>query len=200
MKNIKPRDILVPALTLFLICLAAAALLGLTNSVTAPRILEQSVLAVQKSLQEVVTEVDGVEVDNFSDEIVFSEEDGISYYEAYDADRNVIAYVFTTGAKGYGGTVKVMTAFDPSGTIAGFTVVDCSDETPGLGQNSKTHFAGLLEGKSGELVVDKNSNDGQSVQAITAATITSKAVVSAVNAASEALAQVTATQTEGGNG
>ena len=41
------------------------------------------------------------------------------------------------------------------------------------------------------LTVDKYSNDGQNVQAITAATITSKAVVKAVNAATEAFNNLT---------
>ena len=46
---------------------------------------------------------------------------------------------------------------------------------------------GRFIGKAGELTVDKNSNDGQNIQAITAATITSKAVVKAVNEATQAV-------------
>ncbi len=197
----KAKNIIIPAVALFLICLGASALLGLTNSITEKKIEEQAALAIQNSLQEVVTEVDGVKVSSFSDEKDFG--DGtITYFEACDEGGKTIAYVLTSSAKGYGGDVKVMTAYDLSGVIVGFTVVDCSNETPGLGQNSKTHFKGKLEGKSGELVVDKNSNEGQNVQAITAATITSKAVVSAVNASGEAAAQLiegSGINTEGGN-
>ena len=191
MKKLSAKLVLLPALALFLICLGSSALLALTNNVTEEKIAEQGVLAIQKSLQEVVTEVDGEKVESFSDEISL-EDSEITYYEAKNAAGDVIAYVLVSSAKGYGGDVKVMTAYDLSKTIVGFAVVDCSDETPGLGQNSKTHFAGKFDGKSGTLTVDKNSNEGQNVQAITAATITSKAVVSAVNASTEALEKIIA--------
>ena len=200
-KGISFKDIIIPTVALFLIYLGASALLGLTNHVTADRIAEQEALAVQNSLEEVVKAVDGVEVGSFGDETAFDE--SISYYEAYDGGGKVIAFVLVSSAKGYGGDVKVMTAYDLKGTIIGFTVVDCSNETPGLGQNSKTHFVGLLEGKSGELTVDKYSNEGQNVQAITAATITSRAVVNAVNASTAAVGTLIDSldsQAEGGNG
>ena len=197
----KAKNIVIPSVALFLICLVASALLGLTNSITEKRIEEQAAITIQNSLKEVVTEVDGEKVSSFSDEKAMNGE-SITYFEAYDESGKTIAYVLTSSAKGYGGEVKVMTAYDLSGVIVGFTVVDCSNETPGLGQNSKTHFKGKLEGKSGELVVNKNSNEGQNVQAITAATITSKAVVNAVNVSTEAVAQLidgAGTNSEGGN-
>lgn len=196
----KAKQIAIPAIALFLICLVASALLALTNSVTAAKIEEQAALAIQNSLQEVVTEVDGVKVSGFSDETAI-EGSELTYFEAKNDGDKTIAYVLTSSAKGYGGDVKVMTAYDMDGVIIGFTVVDCADETPGLGQNAKTHFVGLLDGKSGELTVNKNSNEGNNVQAITAATITSKAVVSAVNASTEAVAQLIGSgniNTEGG--
>ena len=85
-----------------------------------------------------------------------------------------------------------MVGYDMTGTISGFTILDCSNETPGLGQNSKKpEFMDRFSGKSGELTVDKYSNEGQNIQAITAATITSKAVVKAVNTATEAFQNLT---------
>ena len=69
------------------------------------------------------------------------------------------------------------------GKITGIEILSHS-ETPGLGANStKLAFKNRFVGKSGTLTVSKTSNDGENVQAITAATITSKAVTSAVNAA-----------------
>ena len=62
----------------------------------------------------------------------------------------------------------------------------------GLGANAvKPDFKDRFIGKSGELTVDKTSNEGQNIQAITAATITSKAVVSAVNAVTAAYGEIT---------
>lgn len=52
-------------------------------------------------------------------------------------------------------------------------------------------------GKSGELAVNKNSNEGQDVQAITAATITSKAVVKAVNEATAAYNEIVGGEVNG---
>lgn len=90
--------------------------------------------------------------------------------------------MYTSAAKGYGGAVSVMTGINNDGEIVAIEILS-HDETPGLGANStKPTFKDRFSGKSGMLTVDKNSNEGQNVQAITAATITSKAVVSAVNA------------------
>ena len=76
-----------------------------------------------------------------------------------------------------------MIGLDMEGTITGIEILSHA-ETPGLGANATGEaFKSRFVGKAGELTVDKNSNDGQNIQAITAATITSKAVVSAVNAA-----------------
>ena len=108
-------------------------------------------------------------------------DNGITYCEGTDDSGNKVGYVFTAGAKGYGGTVSVMVGLDCDGVITGIEILSHS-ETPGLGANStKPEFKERFVGKSGELTVNKNSNDGQNIQAITAATITSKAVTNAVN-------------------
>ena len=99
--------------------------------------------------------------------------------------------MFTAGAKGYGGTVSVMVGIGTDGAITGLEILSHA-ETPGLGANAvKPDFKDRFIGKSGELTVDKTSNEGQNVQAITAATITSKAVVSAVNAITAAYGEIT---------
>ena len=181
MKKIKAKDILVPTLALFLICLVATVLLALTNNVTAAKIEQNAVQTAIASRAEVLSKVGDTAVATYSDDKT-DEKSGLTYNEGYDDAGNVVGYIFTNAAKGYGGDVKVMVGYDLTGTIVGFTILDCSNETPGLGQNSKKpEFMGRFLGKSGELAVDKNSNDGQNIQAITAATITSKAVVKAVN-------------------
>ena len=78
-----------------------------------------------------------------------------------------------------------------NGAITGVEILS-HGETPGLGANAvKPDFKNRFIGKSGQLTVDKNSNDGQNVQAITAATITSKAVTGAVNAVTAAYQEIT---------
>ena len=187
MKKMKPKDILTPTLALFLICLVATVLLALTNNVTEAKIEENAVQTAIASRAEVLPRVGDVTVVSYSDDRI-DEASGLVYNEGYDDAGSVVGYIFTNAAKGYGGDVKVMIGYDLTGTIVGFTVLDCSNETPGLGQNSKTpEFMSRFIGKTGDLVVDKNSNDGRNIQAITAATITSKAVVKAVNEATAAV-------------
>ena len=175
MKKITPKAILVPTLVLLVICLVATALLALTNTVTAQKIADNSVQKENASRSLVLPKAK-----EFSD--VTTLENGITYCTGNDG-ANAVGYVFTSSAKGYGGTVLVMVGTDTEGTVTGIEILS-HDETPGLGANStKPDFKNRFIGKSGTLTVNKTSNDGQNIQAITAATITSKAVVSAVNAA-----------------
>lgn len=175
MKNIKAKDILVPAVALFVICLVASVLLAITNNVTADKIAQNLVETEKQSRMVVMPEAV-----SFSE--VQGKENGLTVCEAYDDKQETVGYVYTTSAKGYGGSVNVMVGIDKDGVVTGIEILSHA-ETPGLGANATgDSFKSRFVGKQGELTVDKNSNDGQNIQAITAATITSKAVVSAVNA------------------
>lgn len=175
MKNFKLKDIAVPAVALFVICLVASVLLALTNNVTAEKIA-QNLVETEKASRMVVMP----EAVSFGEAEV--KENGLTVCEALDDKQEVVGYVYTSSAKGYGGAVGVMVGLDKDGTVTGIEILSHA-ETPGLGANATSDsFKSRFVGKQGELTVDKNSNDGQNIQAITAATITSKAVVSAVNA------------------
>lgn len=189
MKKLSLKAVLIPTVALLIICLVATTLLAVTNSITAEKIALNAVETENAS--RVLVLPDGA---SYSE--VVSMENGITYCTGYDKIGNEIGYVFTAGAKGYGGTVSVMVGMNNDGEITGLEILSHS-ETPGLGANAtKPDFKDRFIGKSGTLVVDKTANDGQNVQAITAATITSKAVVSAVNSITEAFEQV---KTGGGN-
>lgn len=184
MKNLKAKDIVIPAVALFVICLVASVLLALTNGVTAEKIKQNEAENAVASRSEVLSVVGDKKVTSYSEDKT-DENSGLTYCEGLDEDGNVIGYIFTSSAKGYGGDVKCMTGYDTEGEIVGFTILDCSNETPGLGQNAKTHFTrDFFGGKSGELLVEK---DGGDIQAITAATITSRAVAKAVSASNAAV-------------
>ncbi len=105
---------------------------------------------------------------------------------ASDGDvRYIIGYVAVAGAKGYGGNVQIMIGVNLDLEITGIEILSQS-ETAGLGANCENEsWLAQFIGKSGTLAVSK---DGGDIDAITAATITSRAVTSAVN---KALAQVT---------
>ena len=88
---------------------------------------------------------------------------------------------------GYGGKIKLMVGIDAEkGTITGIKVLSHS-ETPGLGARStEPEWQAQFKGKSlkNDLVVTKQDpTKDNDIRAITAATITSRAVVTGVNAA-----------------
>ena len=97
-------------------------------------------------------------------------------------------YVITTEAKGYGGTIEVMTGITADGSVSGVVLLS-QNETPGLGANAtKESFTGQYQQavpESGfEVIKSGGADDGQ-IQAMTGATITSQAVTDAVNLAVE---------------
>lgn len=183
MKNFKLKDILIPTVALLIICLVSTTLLAVTNNVTKEKIALNAVETEKASRMLVLPE--GKQFGQVTDL-----GEGLTYCEGTNDSGDIAGYVFTSGAKGYGGTVSVMIGIDTEGTITGVEILSHS-ETPGLGANSvKPEFKSRFIGKSGALTVNKNSNEGQNVQAITAATITSKAVTSAVNGATAALEEI----------
>ena len=104
---------------------------------------------------------------------------------AYDANGNFQGVAIKTNEGGFGGKIDMMVGFLADGTIKGTSVLSHA-ETPGLGAN--------MTGKFKDQFVDKNpasykltvSKDGGDVDAITAATITSRAFSKAVDKAYKA--------------
>ena len=91
-----------------------------------------------------------------------------------------------TSVDGFGGTIRVMVGFDTEGNILGYEILE-HQETPGLGshmvhwfKNADKPGQNIIGRKAGGLQVSK---DGGDVDAITAATITSRAFLKAVNQA-----------------
>ena len=104
---------------------------------------------------------------------------------AYDANGTFQGAAVKTSEGGFGGKIDMMVGFAADGTIKGTSVLSHA-ETPGLGAN--------MTGKFKDQFVDKNpasykrtvTKDGGDVDAITAATITSRAFSKAVDKAYQA--------------
>lgn len=180
MRRINPKDVLIPTLTLFIVCIFITAALALTNSVTAPKIAENEAKSQQESMKTVCPQAQ-------SFELVKKYENGDFIYKGVDADKNVVGYVVSTVSNGYGGQVKVMTGIKDSKVI-GIDVYYNDDETPGLGKNTSnesftSQFEGLLT--NDKIAVSKDGSNNQQVDAVTSSTISSRAVVDAVNKANE---------------
>ncbi len=185
MPKIKFRDIFVPTAALVIICGISTALLAGTNELTKEPIAEAERSGLQMSMEAVSMD----NADRF--ERLDIDDNTAECYKVLDKDDNIISYAVTTSAKGYGGTIKVMTGIDISGNIIGVNVYDNSDETPGLGaKTSHESFCGQFTGRSADkaFAVTKDSQkfpDNQTVDAVTGATISSRSVVSAVDHALE---------------
>lgn len=172
----KTKDIIMTAVKLFLICAVAAGLLAAVNGVTAQRIEDINEQNANAARKEVLPAAQSFE------EIALP--DGTVGHRGVDAAGETAGYVFTTSASSYGGTLKLMTGFDAAGAVTGVQILEISD-TPGLGMNAKRPaFLGQFAGTTGELTVIKGTAENDSeIAAITSATITTRAVTAAVNAA-----------------
>ena len=178
MKKMNPKEILIPAVSLFIICLVVTALLGVTNKITSPMIAERAKANEVKARQTVLASAE-----SFSEpkEIALGDKT-YTYYDGMQGE-NLTGYVFTTSAKGYGDEVVVMVGIDQDGVITGMEFLNLA-ETAGLGMNAKKpDFMQQFVGKSGTINVVKSDPKETDIQALTGATITSKAVTSAVNTA-----------------
>jgi electron transport complex protein RnfG len=106
------------------------------------------------------------------------------YVGVFEGKANSVAY--ETLGKGYGGPIGIMVGVNlEADELIGIGVTTHS-ETPGLGARSKTDetFKGSFKGLSLNKPV-KVKTDGGDVDAVSGATITSKAVCAAVSASSE---------------
>jgi len=170
------------------ICLIIALALAGTNMLTEDIIAQAAADAKAATCFEVIP----------ADEYVLLS-DCFEGYEAYDVylalhDGRVVGAAITTTAKGYGGNVQVMTGIDENGCVTGVSVLQHS-ETAGLGANAaKQSFLGQFvtgenEPRPESFAVSK---DGGEIDAVTAATISSRAVSNAVNEALDIFAKLEA--------
>ncbi|RLD46524.1 MAG: FMN-binding domain-containing protein [Bacteroidetes bacterium] len=115
--------------------------------------------------------------------------DSITFFEAYSNDQLVGTAVETYTDKGFSGRFKLMIGFDPNGIILNTAVLE-HKETPGLGDKmdiAKSDFSVQFKGKDPESFKLKVKKDGGDVDAITAATISSRAFCDATQRAYDAL-------------
>lgn len=176
------KDIVKPTAVLFVICLIVSAALAGTNLLTEDKIAQQAALKAEESRKLVLPEAESFEEAELPDDW-----EGSPVYKGA-ANGTTVGYVFETSSKGYGGDVKVMTGFSESGDITGVVILS-HNETPGLGANAvKEEFRDqfkmekpILYGPL-EVVKYQEPEPGQ-IEAMTGATITSKAVTAAVEQA-----------------
>jgi len=156
---------------LLIICFCASFVLSTTYKFTHSRIEAQQILEEKDALDEVFSQAGDFEEKSLDDSV---------YYIAKQGEVQ-LGYVIRAKAKGYGGQINMLVGFDLNGEIKGIKILTHS-ETPGLGAKineirygeNKPWFLKQFEGKSAVSLEMKD------IQAITAATISSKAVLEGV--------------------
>ena len=157
---------------LVITALVALALAGV-NQITKPLIDAAKAAKTQAAVNEVLPG-EAVEVD-------FTDDTGL-VTRAYASTEG---YAIQVTPSGFGGEIDMMVGVSKDGKVLGVSIISHA-ETPSLGavaaeKGSKgVTFRGQYAGMSGQLAVDK---DGGEVDSITSATITTRAVTQGVNAA-----------------
>lgn len=173
MKNLK--EILKIGGILFAITAISAFLLAVVNSVTEPVIAKNQLEKTYKAMDKLMPAKSFSEI----------EAEGTEAYAAYGDDGEIIGVCIITSSFGYGGEVKVLTGVDKSMKVTGIDILSHS-ETPGLGANAtKPDFKNQFSGKTSGISVAKKAPAENEIQAMSGATISSKAVTDAVNKALE---------------
>lgn len=165
-------------ITLFVICAVCSLILGLVNMVT-----EQPIKDVQAAKN--AAAMSAVLLADSYDTVDYTGADSTiqSIHKAGDA-----GYVVEVSPSGsFSGTFTIMVGVNRDQTVSGVEIVK-SGETSGLGDNAKkADWREQFKGLTGEVKVTK---DGGSINAITGATITSRAVSAGVTSALAAVAEL----------
>jgi len=165
------------------ITVISALTLSSVYSVTKDPIEKSKTVKQQNAIKEVIPGFDHLAT---PEKISLNSGDTLTIYKAYDKDNVFIgAAVESFSKKGFGGEIKVMVGFDKEGNIINYSVLE-QKETPGLGTKMVDWFKTPIgnqdiRGKNpakNNLTVKK---DGGEVDAITAATISSRAFLDAIH-------------------
>ena len=189
--DMDPKYIVKLTVTLLWTCLIVALLLGLVNGVTAGPIAEINQQKTEAAMLAVVSDPDNT---TFSDALELSGNmtaaataAGGTLNEMYEVQVNgeAAGYAVKVTASGSQGSIEMMVGVDAEGAVTGVSVVNHS-ETSGIGTkvvgNEPTASGvGVLDQFIGKSAADGTLTVGTNVDAITGATVSTKAVTAGVN-------------------
>ena len=176
MKKIKFKDIFVPTVSLFLICIVVSFLLAGTNELTKGPIAEIQAQTAAEAMKAVCPEAVSFEGGKGLE---------VEFYRGLDESGEITGYAIPSAYKGYGGDVSIMVGISKDGEVTGVEIL-AQSETPGLGANcTKDSFTDMFKQPVPEngfsVVKDATGGAHGRIDALTGATITSNAVTQAVN-------------------
>ncbi len=166
-------------------CFISGIVIGSVYFVTAPVAAQKAEEMKQESMKALVPDAEH-----------FTEVTGHEGWFAAEKGGKAMAYIVPAESKGYGGKIKMLVAVTADSKVIDFSILE-HNETPGLGDNAqKPEFRQMFAGKGADkLEVTKDPANKDNIQAMTGATISSRAVTKGVWEAVEAVA---AYKAEGG--
>lgn len=190
MQNKKDLNVMLKeAVILFAITLISGLILGFAYELTKEPIRLQQEKAIQEACAAVFETADSfVEQEIALDEALVAElaTTGVeigSIYEASSASGEMMGYVLqSTTTEGYGGDIVMYMGVTLDGTLNGISILEIS-ETPGLGALAPEVLSPQFAGKQVDsFVYTKTGAVAENeIDAISGATVTTKAVTNAVN-------------------
>ena len=166
---------------LFVICVVSGGILGLVYNATKDPIAAAEKAKKTEAIKNVLPEFQELKDMNVKSALEDAE---LPFHLAYDANGNFIgAAVETFTNKGFSGNISLMVGILADGTVNNISVLQHA-ETPGLGSKmSEPSFKDQFNNKHADSFNFNVKKDGGDVDAITAATISSRAFCDAVNRA-----------------
>ncbi|MBO7460024.1 MAG: RnfABCDGE type electron transport complex subunit G [Bacteroidales bacterium] len=167
-------------IALMVITIVSGGVLGFVYGLTKPAIDQVEANKNLKAINEVLkSDVEIVKTET-------KEIDDLTYNLAFDAEGNFIGAAIKTYSKnGFGGKIELMVGMFSNGIINKVSILSQA-ETPGLGANMvNDKFKGQFDGVDPKTFILKVKKDGGDVDAITAATISSRAVSEAIKKAAD---------------
>jgi|LSQX01.1.fsa_nt_gb electron transport complex protein RnfG len=175
------KKYVIPVLSLFLITACVVGLLALTNHFTMGIIQERERCAAEEALEKVLP--GGAPYTNISNIVEDLSIDTEAKFTC--ANQSDKGYVFTMVSKGYGGDIIVYVGINNEGKVVNIMLGD-NEETPNLGKKAELpEFTSQFSGLS------KEDEIPDKIDYITRATITTDAVIVAVESALEIYSEVT---------
>ena len=181
---------------LFTVTLIASAGVGAVNMITADAIAEANAAATKQAVSNVLPAFENTEI---SEQTI--DDMPIKVYTATAGGEKVGYAVESMTKNGFGGVIRLMVGFAPNGQILNVNVLQQS-ETPGLGTKMADEENALLNSikdKKAWEIEFKVKKDGGELDALTAATISSRAYAEAVAVAYEAFKVACGWQSEAGD-
>lgn len=162
---------------LTVICLVAGLLLAWVNDLTAGPIAAAAREEKMAAIRDVLPPCDN---DPYADrKVIVEDEKEWTFYIARKEDRFVGTAFEAVSSKGYGGTIRIMVGVTVDGLVNGMAVL-AHKETPGLGAKlTEPAFRDQFSNRDVRETKWAVKKDGGDIQAITAATISSRAVADA---------------------